>query len=160
MGSVAGILVLGLVLLAASTVEVGALRKEERSVSVGGKVVCQDCTKGWNEWVKGSHPLKGVKVGVMCTDERKKVVYYNSDSTDDGGQFEIPIRADGRKNVDEKRCTVKILSSPDPICNVPTDFGRGKSGAKLTRPSFVFRNTIKYVVGPFYFTTLICERAT
>ncbi|CAN6469763.1 unnamed protein product [Victoria cruziana] len=158
MGSLAGAIMAGLVLLAASTGEVQAWGREERSVSVAGKVVCQDCTKGWNEWVKGSRPLKGVKVGVMCMDERKKVVYYDSNETDEGGRFDIPIRRHGRKDVNEKRCSVRILSSPDPICNVATDFGGGKSGAKLKRPSFVFRNTIKYLVGPFYFTTLICER--
>lgn len=28
-------------------------------IHVGGKVVCQDCTQGWNEWVNGAKPLKG-----------------------------------------------------------------------------------------------------
>lgn len=28
-------------------------------IQVGGKVLCQDCTKGWNEWVHGAKPLKG-----------------------------------------------------------------------------------------------------
>jgi len=34
---------------------------DEPGVSyVGGKVMCQDCTQGWNEWVNGDKPLKGI----------------------------------------------------------------------------------------------------
>ena len=28
-------------------------------IRVGGKVLCQDCTEGWNEWVNGHKPIKG-----------------------------------------------------------------------------------------------------
>lgn len=28
-------------------------------IHVSGKVLCQDCTKGWNEWVQGSKPIQG-----------------------------------------------------------------------------------------------------
>lgn len=28
-------------------------------IHVGGKVLCQDCTQGWNEWVQGAKPIKG-----------------------------------------------------------------------------------------------------
>lgn len=27
-------------------------------IHIGGKVLCQDCTQGWNEWINGK-PLKG-----------------------------------------------------------------------------------------------------
>lgn len=27
---------------------------------VAGKVLCQDCNKGWNEWVNGANPIKGI----------------------------------------------------------------------------------------------------
>lgn len=26
---------------------------------VAGKVLCQECDKGWNEWVNGANPIKG-----------------------------------------------------------------------------------------------------
>ena len=29
-------------------------------IHVGGKVLCQDCTQGWNEWVNGGKPIKGL----------------------------------------------------------------------------------------------------
>lgn len=28
-------------------------------IRVGGKVLCQDCTEGWNEWVDGNKPIEG-----------------------------------------------------------------------------------------------------
>ncbi|KAK3024736.1 hypothetical protein RJ639_044673 [Escallonia herrerae] len=36
--------------------------KEESAevIHVGGKVLCQDCTRGWNEWVAGAKPIKGI----------------------------------------------------------------------------------------------------
>lgn len=29
-------------------------------IQVGGKVLCQDCTEGWNEWVSGQKPIEGI----------------------------------------------------------------------------------------------------
>jgi hypothetical protein len=29
-------------------------------IHVGGIVLCQDCSKGWNEWVNGDKPIKGM----------------------------------------------------------------------------------------------------
>lgn len=31
-----------------------------KTIHVGGKVLCQDCTQGWNEWVHGAKPIKGM----------------------------------------------------------------------------------------------------
>ena len=28
-------------------------------IRVAGKVLCQDCTRPWNEWVHGANPIKG-----------------------------------------------------------------------------------------------------
>lgn len=28
---------------------------------VGGKVLCQDCTEDWNEWVNGHKPIEGIR---------------------------------------------------------------------------------------------------
>lgn len=27
---------------------------------ISGKVLCQDCTQGWNEWVDGAKAIKGM----------------------------------------------------------------------------------------------------
>lgn len=29
-------------------------------INLGGKVMCQDCTKSYQEWVQGSQPIKGL----------------------------------------------------------------------------------------------------
>ena len=41
------------------SVKVGEAWEEANVIHVGGKVLCQDCTKGWNDWVNGSNPIKG-----------------------------------------------------------------------------------------------------
>lgn len=33
--------------------------EETKVIHVGGKVLCQDCTQGWNDWVNGDKPIKG-----------------------------------------------------------------------------------------------------
>lgn len=47
----ASILIMGSVMNVAEAEEV---------IHVGGKVLCQDCTQGWNEWVTGAKPIKGL----------------------------------------------------------------------------------------------------
>ncbi|KAE9621791.1 hypothetical protein Lal_00032459 [Lupinus albus] len=32
---------------------------ESGIIHVGGEVLCQDCSHGWNEWVYGGKPIKG-----------------------------------------------------------------------------------------------------
>ncbi|KAK7378715.1 hypothetical protein VNO80_04162 [Phaseolus coccineus] len=126
---------------------------------VSGKVMCQDCTQGWNEWVNGDKPVKGVKVSITCMDKRNRVVYYTSDTTDELGQYDLRLkkRVYG-KELDTKRCSVRLVSSPDNVCNIPTDFGDGKSGAKLDNPTLVYRGCIKYMLKPFYYTTPMCDK--
>ncbi|THU69281.1 hypothetical protein C4D60_Mb08t12790 [Musa balbisiana] len=58
---------------------------------------------------------------------------------------------------DGKDCTVRLVSSPDPTCNVMTDFGGGKCGVRPHHPSVVHRGMLKYTVGPFYFTSPSCD---
>ncbi|XLR68878.1 hypothetical protein S83_019550 [Arachis hypogaea] len=33
---------------------------EPHIIHVAGKVLCQDCTQGWNEWISGGNPIKGI----------------------------------------------------------------------------------------------------
>ncbi|KAF6134350.1 hypothetical protein GIB67_005742 [Kingdonia uniflora] len=133
-------------------------KEEARLIHVGGKVLCQDCTKGWNEWVHGDKPIKGVRVSVTCMDERSRVVYYGSDETDAQGVFEMTInRYINGKELKANLCSVRLVSSPDPVYNIFTNFGGGKCGVKLSRPSLVYRDLIKYTLGPFYFTSPMCD---
>lgn len=100
----------------------------------------------------------GCKVSVMCRDIRHRVVYYGSDLTDEAGVYEIIInKYVNGKEIDPKNCFVRLVSSPDPVCNIVTDFAGGKSGVKLHRPTEVYRDLVKYVLGTFYYTTPMCD---
>ncbi|CBI30197.3 unnamed protein product, partial [Vitis vinifera] len=76
-----------LLLIGIGSVNVGEAWEEANVIHVGGKVLCQDCTKGWNEWVNGSNPIKGSRVSVTCMDDRRRVMYYGSDETDEAGKY-------------------------------------------------------------------------
>ncbi|KAL7096739.1 hypothetical protein ACP275_10G098500 [Erythranthe tilingii] len=125
---------------------------------VAGKVLCQDCAQGWNEWVNGANPIKGSKVSVTCLDERSRVVQYASDLTDDAGDFDVTCNkyVNGKK-LNPQNCFLRLVSSPDPVCNIATNFAGGKSGVNLHRPTVVYRDMVKYVLGKFYYTTPMCD---
>ncbi|KAJ4979131.1 hypothetical protein NE237_009911 [Protea cynaroides] len=147
------------VLMSCLNVCEAAVTEEPQVMHVGGKVLCQDCTKDYKEWVKGDKPINGSKVSITCMDERHRVVYYGSDGTDVKGQFELivnKIRSNG-KSFNAQDCLVRLISSPDATCNVFTNFGGGRTGVKLGRPSSVYRDLIKYTISPLYFTTPMCD---
>nr|GMC82167.1 pistil-specific extensin-like protein [Ipomoea batatas]GMC86314.1 pistil-specific extensin-like protein [Ipomoea batatas]GMC88994.1 pistil-specific extensin-like protein [Ipomoea batatas] len=129
------------------------------SVHVSGKVLCQDCTQGWNEWVSGAKPIKGSVVSITCRDERRRVMYYGSDLTDEVGGFDLLLNKTWYgKPLKPQNCFLRLVSSPDPVCNIPTDFAGGNSGIKLRRPTVVYRDLTKYEMGPFYYTTPMCDQ--
>ncbi|KAL8516784.1 hypothetical protein ACS0TY_015151 [Phlomoides rotata] len=131
---------------------------ESEVFHVAGKVLCQDCGHGWNEWVNGANPIKGSKVSVTCLDERERAIHFASDTTDGSGNFEIACKkyVNGKK-LNPQNCYVRLVSSSDPVCNIATNFAGGKSGVKLHRPSVVYRDICKYMMGPFYYTTPMCD---
>ncbi|XXG45405.1 hypothetical protein AAC387_Pa02g0495 [Persea americana] len=134
-----------------------AWKDEGQVIHVGGKVMCQDCTQGWNEWVHGSRPIKGCKVSIMCMD-KQTVVFYARDETDEEGEFELKVN----KSIDGKElkaagCLVRLISSPDPQCNILTNFSGGQTGVKLGQPTRVFRDLVKYTLGTFYYTSPMCD---
>ncbi|XP_009779882.1 pistil-specific extensin-like protein [Nicotiana sylvestris] len=127
-------------------------------IHVAGKVLCQDCTQGWNEWVDGAKPIKGSIVSLTCLDERRRVMYYGSDLTDEAGKFDLITNTTCYgKTIKPQNCFLRLVSSPDPVCNIATDFAGGKSGIKLHRPTVIYRDLLKYVLGPFYYTTPMCD---
>ncbi|CAA7060021.1 unnamed protein product [Microthlaspi erraticum] len=128
-------------------------------IHVAGKVMCQDCTLNYDKWINGSEPIKGAVVSITCMDERRRVRYYGSDKTDERGQFDLIVNnvLYGGKELKPRLCKVRLVSSPDQSCDIPTNFGDGQTGVDLVRPFMVFQDLVKYVVGPFYYTTPMCE---
>ncbi|XP_031272736.1 pistil-specific extensin-like protein [Pistacia vera] len=129
-------------------------------IKISGKVLCQDCSKGYTEWVNDANHLKGAKVSLTCMDKRSRVMYYRSDETDEEGQFEMSVDKYTYKNKELKTefCWVRLVSSPHPTCNIFTDFNGGKSGVKLMQPSSIYRDIVTYTMQPFYFTSPMCEK--
>jgi len=91
-------------------------------------------------------------------DARKRVVYHVSDDTDERGEFDVPVsKYVNGKELKPEGCSVRLVSSPDQACSVMTNFGGGRSGVKLHRPSHVYPGMVKYTVGPFFFTSPMCD---
>ncbi|KAF5186119.1 Pollen ole e 1 allergen and extensin family protein [Thalictrum thalictroides] len=156
MKMVLGIMVASLLVNCFSISE--AWKDEPKKIHVGGKVLCQDCTGDWNDWVQGSKPIKGCRVSVTCMDDRGRVMHYASDETDEQGDFDMIVDKNiNGKELKPELCSVRLVSSPDNVCNLLTDFAGGRSGVKLTRPSHIFRDLVKYTLGPFFFTTPMCD---
>ncbi|XP_072956080.1 proline-rich protein 1-like [Typha angustifolia] len=129
-----------------------------QAIHVGGTVMCQDCSKDWNEWAHGETPIKGSKVAVTCMDSRNRVVYYTSDLTDDQGVFDLAVeKYVNGEELKPEGCAVRLVSSGSDTCNVMTNSGGGQSGVALYRPSQVDPVMVRYTVGPFYFTTPTCD---
>ncbi|CAL1373036.1 unnamed protein product [Linum trigynum] len=128
-------------------------------IHVSGKVLCQDCQKSYKDWISGERPIKGSTVSLTCMDDRKRVHHYDSDLTDERGEYEMVVsKYVNGKRLNEKQCWVRLVSSPDSDCNVLTDFAGGKSGVRLSQPTSAYRGTTKYDVGSFYYTHPRCER--
>ncbi|XP_021908499.1 proline-rich protein 3 [Carica papaya] len=131
-----------------------SLTEPNQVIHVTGKVLCQDCSQSYNEWIHGAKPIKGCRVSLTCMDQRKRVMYYGSDETDEEGQFDLTVD----KYTDPNFCFARLLYSPDPTCNVMTNFGGGQYGVKLLRPTAIYRDVINYMIGPFYYTSPMCEK--
>ena len=103
--------------------------------------------------------LLGAVVSITCMDERERVRYYGSDKTDERGQFDLIVDKVlyGGKNLKPHLCNVRLVSPADQSCGIPTDFGNGQTGEKLVQPFMVFKDLVKFVVGPFYYTTPMCD---
>lgn len=99
----------------------------------------------------------GSRVSITCFD-RSRVVYYGSDETDETGEYEITLNKyiNGKK-LDPKDCFVRLVSSPDPVCNIATNFGGGQKGVALDKPTIVYRDFTKYLLDKFYYTTPMCD---
>ncbi|OMO84045.1 Pollen Ole e 1 allergen/extensin [Corchorus olitorius] len=161
MGSMAFILIAATVLMGYyCSIEAGATPDNLQVINLGGKVMCQDCTKSYGEWVRGTQPIKGCKVSVTCMDDRNRVMYYGSDETDEQGKFNMAVnKYINGKVLQAKSCLVRLVSSPHPTCNIPTNFAGGHTGVNLPiRPAVVYRDLVQYELGTFFYTTPRCDK--
>ena len=93
-------------------------------------------------------------------DDRNRVMYYGSDETDEQGQFNMVVnKYINGKELQAKSCLVRLVSSPHPTCNIPTNFAGGQTGVKLpVRPTVLYRDLVQYQLGNFFYTTPRCDK--
>lgn len=98
-------------------------------------------------------------VGITCVDDRGRVVYHGSDKTDGQGVFnvEVPSKLENGCELAASRCLVRLASSGDAGCAVPTDFNGGRSGARPSRLTHYSPDRATYAVGPYYYTLPRCD---
>ncbi|KAF9595598.1 hypothetical protein IFM89_001347 [Coptis chinensis] len=102
--------------------------------------------------------MAGGRVSLTCMDKRGRVIYYGSDETDELGDFYLTVdKYINGKKLEPTLCSVRLVSSPDTVCKLLTNFAGGRSGVKLNWPSHISRGLIRYTTGPFYFTTPMCD---
>ncbi|MCL7044819.1 hypothetical protein MKW94_010920 [Papaver nudicaule] len=157
-GAITSILLLNNVIISSE----GLTKEETKLIYVAAKVLCQDCN---GDWINGAMPIEGSRVSIVCMDDaNRKVVYRGSNKTNKKGEFGMILNQkyiNGKEIIKPKLCTVKLVSSPNPDCYIPTDFRGGRLGVKLNsvRPSFDEQrpNVTKYRLGPFSYTTPLCD---
>ncbi|KAG8503432.1 hypothetical protein CXB51_001381 [Gossypium anomalum] len=139
---------------------VGTVVAGVQVIHLGGKVMCQDCTKSYGEWTHGSQPIKGGKVSVTCKDDRSRIIYYGSDESDEEGNFNMAVnKYINGKELQPKSCLVRLVSSTHLTCNIPTNFAGGITGVNLpVRPTVLYRDLVKYQLGTFFYTTPRCAK--
>ncbi|KAI3989623.1 hypothetical protein MKX01_036232 [Papaver californicum] len=132
-GVIASILLLNNVIISSE----GLTKEEKKLIYVAAKVLCQDCN---GDWINGAKPVQGypycawmMQTKKWCTGEAVKRTKK--------GEFGIILNQkyiNGKEIIKTKLCTVKLVSSLNPDCYIPTDFRGGRLGAKLNsvRPSF------------------------
>lgn len=59
-GMAAAMIVAASILMGCADLALGL--NEAGKIHVGGKVLCQDCTQGWNDWAYHGKPIKGTYI--------------------------------------------------------------------------------------------------
>lgn len=65
MGKMVLLIIASSLLMASLSMNIVGASNDE-VINVGGKVLCQDCTQGWNEWLNGAKPIKGKQPPRIC----------------------------------------------------------------------------------------------
>lgn len=138
--------------------------KKTIDVVVEGVVYCQSCDHIGTSSFIGATPIKSARVGVSCKDDKGRVSFYNSFTRDTYGYFYAPLRALKMKHdyLDHplQACTVHLLSSPHPQCNLLSNVNSGIDVSPLRyekkRLSSENYEVVLYAAGPLAFRPSNC----
>ncbi|XP_009617411.1 pistil-specific extensin-like protein [Nicotiana tomentosiformis] len=95
---------------------------------VVGRVHCKSCNSRGLPTLYKASPLQGAVVKLVCHNNARKANVQTA-MTDKNGEFVIMPMPLTRADI--HKCKVYLVKSTKPICNVPTNFNGGKSGALL-----------------------------
>ncbi|PHT55972.1 Pistil-specific extensin-like protein [Capsicum baccatum] len=95
--------------------------------TVQGLVYCKSCNSYGAPTLLNASLLQGASVKLVCYNGKNGII--ESATTNNNGVFLIMLKS--LSGADISKCRVYLLKSPDPTCNVPTDFNGGKTGALL-----------------------------
>nr|AST51810.1 pistil extensin-like protein III [Nicotiana stocktonii] len=93
---------------------------------VSGLVYCKSCNSYGVPTLFDASLLQGAVVKLICCGKKAMVQWA---TTDNKGEFRIMPKS--LITADVGKCKVYLVKSPNPNCNVPTNFNGGKSGALL-----------------------------
>ncbi|PIA37534.1 hypothetical protein AQUCO_03000244v1 [Aquilegia coerulea] len=141
-----------------------AEKQKKINVVVEGMVYCQSC-KYYGTWsLTDAKPIPSAKVSVTCKNHKNIVTFYKIFVTDEGGYFYAPL--DGYKMDDYvldhplHSCEVRLVASPLPTCNSPTNINYGLNGASLRYENKrIFGSNYEaviYAAGPLAFRPGYC----
>ncbi|KAH0699728.1 pistil-specific extensin-like protein [Solanum tuberosum] len=132
-----------------------------KTLTVNGIVYCKPCNSYGVPNLLNATPLQGASARLVCYNGKNAIV--QSAITDKNGEFRLTPKS--LIGADIGKCKVYLVKSPNPTCNVPTNFNGGKTGALLQhvvppKPPIVTPAVIVpvqppmsdlYGVGPFIF---------
>ncbi|XP_058075762.1 non-classical arabinogalactan protein 30-like [Magnolia sinica] len=140
--------------------------KEKKAVmsAVEGVVYCQSCTHVGTSSLIDAKPILSAKVGVTCKDHKGNLSFFKVFVTDPNGYFYAPLHGFKIEHsyLDHplQSCTVHLLSSPHPSCNVPSNVNSGLVGSPLRyerkRLSRKDYEMVLYAAGPLAFHPSDC----
>ncbi|KAJ0979389.1 hypothetical protein J5N97_014863 [Dioscorea zingiberensis] len=110
-------------------------------------VMCQSCKLAGTWSLTGAKPMPKATVSISCKDYKNRVKYHQAFKADAGGYFYAQLHDLNINNFylghPLHACTVRLLSSSDPTCNLFTNINGGIEGAAL-------KDKNKKVSGPYY----------
>lgn len=138
------------------------------SVVVEGQVYCQSCKEQGTSSLSEAKPISGAKISVICKSHRNRVFYYSSYTTNEYGYFYAKLEGYtmGHYLLEHPltACKVKLVSSSQENCNIPTNINYGISGASLRYENKrVLKkdcDSVIYASGPLAFRPAQCTPET
>ncbi|XP_058111070.1 non-classical arabinogalactan protein 30 [Magnolia sinica] len=102
---------------------------------VEGMVYCQSCNHIGSWSLTDAQPIPSAKVSVVCKDYKGRVSFYKVFTADQNGYFYGQLQGYKVQNyyLDHplQSCTVHLVSSPNPKCNLVSNINYGLDGAPL-----------------------------